>query len=581
MKRIKKMVAIETGWFSPKRLNAARPQADGRPVRFRLRGELGLRLARCIWRIQNEPPYCIEHVLGQIAPQMDSWSQFPRFHGDMAGRWLLAMTYASSGWMTPPSFLRHFVQQLLALQNTDGSFGRISSAEEPVNMHKAYGNGWLLKALAQYAITFGDNPTASSAGRLAEHYRRALPLWSDTALRERASGFYAVSPSCFYHALDGLMTLYRLTRDRRHLTLAGKFIAHLTPLSQADHCHMYLSIRRGLIEYVAHAGDVKKLRALGDELREFRRACVLETGGTPERIRYGKAKRGRDETFTDEACALFDWELDALRLHELTHETDWLEAAILNLENHIYFNQLPNGGFGDQSLGPSYPALRHEAPWCCTLFGPYGLIEAASLLLQECRDTVHIRHLVSGDFILSDGTQLTLNKNDAGGAFTIARHGGKRIHKVALYRPFWLETGTSAPWLEMKLPMRGTLTIPYAYRLWTAKDRIAPERQSGFKHGQAGILFFGPWLLSHRFEFPGVNLQFDARGFAKNFHAQPIRGIGLQGESWRVTVPSNVEINPHDVNRGVGEEDGKLWLYPLRDRECCWRSNTRVRLLAR
>ncbi len=125
-----------TDWINVKKIS----QVSGRPVRMKLQGELGFRASRNIRRIREELPYAEEYLLGQISGEKGLWSNFARFHGDVAGRYILAMTYAESNNTNPPGYLKDLVDKAIALQNEDGSFGVIQYEENPLNMHKAYPN---------------------------------------------------------------------------------------------------------------------------------------------------------------------------------------------------------------------------------------------------------------------------------------------------------------------------------------------------------------------------------------------------------------------------------------------------------
>ncbi len=133
--------------------------------------------------------------------------------------------------------------------------------------------------------------------------------------------------------------------------------------------------------------------------------------------------------------------------------------------------------------------------------------------------------------------------------------------------------------LKLEVPPSGVLEIPYSYRVWISGSRTSPDKIDGFEDGETGVLFYGPWLLAHHFpnDIQIVNLQLDREGFITNFSKEYIRGINIYGESTRVTIPSDIEINPNDVARGIDEKSGELYLYPIRDRESVWSSATELR----
>jgi hypothetical protein len=555
----------------------------GRPSQFTLRGELGYRLERAISRLEHELPYCHEYILGQVQPLANYWTNFPRYHGDVAGRWILALTYAYAG-QTPPEHLATLVTELLALQNDDGSFGYVQTSDEPLNVHRAYGNGWLLKALAQYAITFGDDRVKSAATALGDFYENSFDSWHKAALHEADSPFYAATVSCYFHGFDGLMTLYDLTKDGRYLTLASQFIPFLTPLKAANHSHMYLTIRRGLLRYYLTTADRMAIDQLASELDAFYQQHVLETGGIPERLQR------EGEHIDDEGCSLFDWLILTTHLYEATQDTRWLERAIYNLENHIYYNQTYNGGFGHCALGQVYRQEIKEAPWCCSLFGPYGLMEAGSLWVRKDKDCLEINHLVSGDFTF-DGETVGLEYNLTKSSLIITTEASPSLTQVALFCPFWLSASAEGGYRQgerLIAPVHASkrTQVHLDFKLWTAAPKTAP-RQVTPRAKEAVILFYGPWLLGHRFHSgdapvkfptPGVTaeLAIDQNGFVTNGCVSPLLGAGFYGEGFRLRLPADLTIHAADPFRGLAERSGELYLHPLKIKESPSQQSTQL-----
>lgn len=563
--------------------------AAGRPVRMKLKGELGFRASRNIRRIREELPYAEEYILGQISGEKGLWSNFARFHGDVAGRYILAMTYAESNQENPPEYLNDLVTKTIALQNKDGSFGIIQYEENPLNMHKAYGNGWMLKAISQYAIVFQDREAEQAAIKLGDFYLRTFKEWETGPTNERRDdGNYAVSRSGYFHGFDGLLTLYRLTGEEKYFELSKKFVPLLTPLNEADHAHMYLTSRRGLLEYYLLLNDTSSIRSLSKELTTVYEKFIFETGGVPERFVQDDGLRNDPHRHSDdEACGLFDWEILTLRTFELTGNDVWLEHAILNLENAIYYNQTHNYGFGTCTMGSVYKEPRKEAPWCCTLFGPFGLLESASSLVKEKSGTLEINHLVSGEFEFEKGELAVLSLDNESGILRVAIKNRTGIESVSLYLPHWLkpevaEGSVENGRLKLEIPSSGLLEIPFSYRVWMSGSRSSPERIVNFTDGQTGVLFYGPWLLAHRFvnAIQNVNLEVDNAGYITNFSKEYLRGINIYGESTRIAIPADIEMDINDVVRGTHEKSGEIYLYPIRDRESPGNSATELRFIS-
>ncbi len=588
VKNSEKMLSVNsinqtsTDWINVSKINSV----AGRPHKMKLKGELGFRASRNIRRIKEELPYAEEYLLGQISGEEGLWSNFARFHGDIAGRYILAMTYAESNNDNPPGYLQDLLDKTIALQNDDGSFGVIQYEENPLNMHKAYGNGWMLKALSQYAITFQQKEAENAAVKLGDFYVRTYHDWEAGPENEvRDDGNYAVSRSGYFHGFDGLITLFRLTNDKKYFDLAEKFVPLLTPLSDSDHAHMYLTSRRGLLEYYSLIGDASSIASLTEELKTVYETFIFETGGVPERLVHDEQKRNDPKGHgDDEACGLFDWEILTLRMFEVTGDHIWIEHAILNLENAIYYNQTHNYGFGACSMGSVYKERRKEAPWCCTLFGPYGLLESSSCWVSKKSGILEINHMVSGEFEFEGGELAILTSDNEKGILTVELKNRNEIESVSLHIPHWLKTEDVAGSFEngrlkLEVPASGILEIPYSYKVWMSGSRTSPEKTDSFKDGETGVLFYGPWLLAHHFpnDIQVMNLQLDEEGYITNFSKEYIRGINIYGESTRIVITSDIKMDPNDTSLGIAEKTGELYLYPFRDRESVWSSATELR----
>lgn len=542
---------------------------NGRSAQFALDGELGFRLNRAADRIENQLPYSHEYLLSQITGARDQWSNFPRVHADVAGRWVLAETYLHAGQSTPPPHLAAIIEELLILQNDDGSFGVISYDENPLNMHKAYGNGWMLKGLTQYAITFGDERVCQTAVKMGDFYERTFPVWDESNGRERDTKFYAISISCYYHAFDGIVTLYQLTGDERWLDLLEKFIPNLAPLEEADHSHMYLTIRRGLLKYYLLKNEQEKVAQLAIELQRCYEECLLETGGVPERFWLAEGEHADDE-----GCSLFDWELLTTQMFEATGQTRWLDYAILNLENQIYYNQAYNGGFGSCELRGEYKQQGKEAPWCCSVFGPYGLVETGAAFVHFHEDLLQINHLIAGTFTSKTGQTVRLARDEETGTYTIDTSAAPDIKQVKIYNPHWLDLSANTGqlrdgWFLCDGVTPSEMELVFSYRVWLSHKGKAPKRLTAVPANQPFTLFYGPWLLTHRFhhEQMKLNLDLDAAGYVTNFKRWFMRGMNFYGESTRIVLPADRIVDPNDTFRGVYENDGDLYLYPLKDKE--------------
>lgn len=572
MRSAQAMNAVLAGPFSYTRLHVP----AGSPERITLGGELGRRLARSIRRIEDDAPYCSEFLLSQISAERGSWCNFPRFHGDMCGRWILAETHAHGAAAAPPDHLATLVADAIRLQNADGSFGAVQTEAEPLNREKAYGNGWMLRALATYAEVFADAPARAAAVRLGEHYLRTAPAWFASTESERDTGAYAATISCFYHALDGLVALARLTGDERYRGLGRQFLPRLTRLAQADHSHMYLTIRRGVLGLALDAGDTAMVAALAEDLDQVWSRCALETGGMPERFNLEPGGHADDE-----GCTLFDWGILMSRLHAATGAARWMERAILNLENHICYNQCYNGGFGSCELGHVYKQQGKEAPWCCSLFGPFGLIDGAAGYVRLAGDVLEVNHLVSGTVRFADGQEVALVRDDAAGTYRVDLARAPRIARVAILRPHWMALGGAGAedaGARTVLPRGGGQVVAtVAWKLWAARPGRAPEPFTPADGDQA-VLFYGPWILAHRHHDGPVpvRLRRGTDGALTGWEARHLLGLTYAGEGYRIAMPMERTVTASDVFRGIDQGANELWAYPLKDKESPMQMRTTV-----
>ncbi len=430
------------------------------------------------------------------------------------------------------------------------------------------GMGGYFKALSQYAITFSSEKVKELAFRLGEFYLKTYETWRQAGIKGVDAKYYAVAINCYYHALDGLLTLFRLTNDARFVSLIEKFIPQLPSLDEFRHAHMYLSVRRGLLAYYKMLGKKSDIEDLKAELRRVYKELILETGGVPECFWPSGSIR------EDEACALFDWLIVTMSMYEASGEIDWLNYGILDLENHIYYNQVCNGGFGSYQLNDTYWQQGKEAPWCCSLFGPFGLIEASSILVRKIGITVEINHLISGEFTFKGGETIRVEKNDEKCLFTIDVSKAPSINNVSVFNPFWLDlkanTGTRVgERFLINISNSRVLQLNYTYRLWLSNKGRSPSKKLLFKEGEPVVLFYGPWMLCHRFPWQAiqVKLDLDENDYVTNYRKEYLLGINYYGESIRIVVPTNCPFEPTNPELGVFEKPGDLYLYPLKDKE--------------
>ena len=497
-------------------------------------------------------PYSEEYIVGQVSADPGIWTNFPRVHGDIAGRWILAETVFHSNKQKAPENLAMIVTSILELQDEDGSFGYIHKEDQTLNMHKMYGNAWLLRALVQYAFTFGDSQAAQAAIRLGDFYISELSLWIDFDLAEGETGFYAITRSCYFHAADGLVALFRLTNERKYLDLVGSFIPHLTPYEASDHSHMFLTIQRGLIEYYLEIGNLDALRAISTVLDEIYEKEIFENGSVPERFHLSD-----DEISVDEACSVFDWFYCCIRLYEIFGETGWLDRAILTLQNAIFFNQTYNGGFGSTPIGSHLTPNCKEAPWCCSLYGGWALSRIGGHLVSEKDGILTLNYPVGGTWNFTTAAY-TIRVDENHRKITVQCIAGT-LKILRLYVPRWMKVNDSSNTFVLLEAVDNEVEVFFSYLPWLSRVGASPK-PIRWEPNLEAQLFYGPYLMAHRGE--KVKVVTNLEGTVTR-----LKGFPYYPESFRYTVPAKISYSVHDVFLGVREQDDQLYLYPIKEKE--------------
>lgn len=539
---------------------------------FRPAGELGDRLAHSLRHLRCDRPFDTDYFLAQIDARSEQWTNFPGYHGDTAGRYLWVQAVACSGESASPDWLSSFVRALLALQNADGSFGAVADTDRPLNMGKAYGNAWLLKGLCEYAQVFSDRDAAEGADRLAAHVRGRFADWKATSLAEDGTGFYAVSPSCYFHVLDGLVDHYRLSGCLESLETARLFPPLVVSLDAADHSHMFLTIRRGLLSLAEVTDDAELLKRTEAELELFWERWITETGAVPERL----VEPSEGGTPMDEGCSLSDWVLACFSLHRLTGRTRWLERGLLTLENALFYNQLDTGGFGHRAIGGDHhPQHGKEAYWCCSYFGPTAMALSAAQLIGAKGSDLRIDHLLEGECILGSGERVVLRQDRSRGVYLVDATRAPSIETITLAQPHWLSwtTGSSVEGgVRIQLGSDRILALPLAWKVWVAPPQRSPEPLPGGKGSGQLAVFYGPWKMVSRGNgsgIPRLRLEFAGDGSLRlgSFGVDVMRGMPACAETIRLRLSADVSYSEFDLFAPLGQPDGELLLYPLKDKE--------------
>nr|WP_010132781.1 hypothetical protein [Microbulbifer agarilyticus] len=544
--------------FNPQRILGDEQLASS----FHLHGEWGDRCGLSIFRTVAQPPYSEDYLLGQIVNDDGRWTNFPCCHGDVAGRWIWAHALATSNDPgNPPEYLKSLVDKAIALQQADGHYGNATIKPGVETMLGAYGNGWMLQGIASYARVHGGEAVLAALRAHVDWYIDQYEYWEDVSrkISERGTEFYAVTPSGYFHGLNGLIEAHKVLQDEQILELAKKIIDLAPPLEEADHSHSYLTIRRGCLAYAEQVGDEALLNRVMGELEQVWQEFVLEAGGIPERFRHFED----DAHIDDEGCSHSDWILLCLKLHKLTAEKRWLDRAILCIENQFFYNQTINGGFGARLiLKNSYLQMGKEGYWCCSLYGPAAMLEAASYLTRIEGNTLNLLYPLEGELSFGDN-RVRLKWRDDLQEYSVDLSDAPDIDDVQLYQPHWMRASQTAE--------AGCHRFQVQWQFWNGLPERAPEPVSPEEGGRY-TQFLGPWMMVSRpnkaSAYPQVPMaQLRETGQARGLEVRPMRKLPQSDKSLSVVMASDVEVSMYDVFSWASDKPDTLRLYPLKDKE--------------
>ena len=430
--------------------------------------------------LQGGPPYFDDaFVLADAIPQHTR--RFTNFSGDVSGRYIGAMATASrhAGRSFPE--LDRIVAKTLRLQKPDGHFGAPVSATQVTNddMAVLWGNGRMLIGLLEYHALFPQPEVLAAARKLGDFLVNQAPRFnSDDVRREYNGEKFAVGYICWTSNLEGVVELYRVTRDPRYLALARE-IAARTDRHASQHSHGFLSTVRGIVQL--HRVTAERAY-LEQAKREWQGVIdsgnVLLHGAVPEMFAPA-AKR-------DEGCSEADWLRLSLDLWQLTRDPECLRQAELTLFNEFAFNQFHTGDFGHHVLAADgiAPDFAH-AWWCCTFHGlramaalfDYGFHESDGALVYDlpidARGEIPGLELRADSSLERDATvRLTVLKSDAA------------PHILRVRVPQWASEVKGANEAARVWKSGETVTLTYVLRTREIK-------QSG-----RTAIFRGPWLLA-------------------------------------------------------------------------------------
>jgi DUF1680 family protein len=446
-----------------------------------LAGDWSARFELTLNRIlKGGPPYLDDaFVLADAVPQ--NTRRFTNFSGDVSGRYIGAMAAAARHVGQSFPELDRIVARTLQLQKPDGHFGAPMSETKVTNddMAMLWGNGRMLIGLLEYHALSPRPEVLASARKLGDFLVNQAPRFNSDEVRTEYNGEkFAVGYICWTSNLEGLVELYRVTRDARYLALARE-IAARTGRHPSQHSHGFLSTVRGIVQLHRVTGERAYLEQAKREWQGvIDSGNVLVHGAIPEMFAPA-AKR-------DEGCSEADWLRLSLELWQLTRDPECLRQAELTLFNEFAFNQFHTGDFGHHLLAADgiAPDFAH-AWWCCTFHGLRAMATLFDYAFHE-----------------SDGALVYDLPVDArGGIPGLELRAESLLERDATVRLTVLKSDGAAHVLRVRVPewaseVKGTAE---AARVWKTGETVTLSyvlRTREVKQAGRTAIFSGPWLLA-------------------------------------------------------------------------------------
>lgn len=420
--------------------------------------------------------------------------RFTEFSGDVSGRYIGALSVLAKESGERYTLLDRVVDGAIRVQQPDGHFGASLSAGPVVDSDMAtlWGNGRMLIGLLEYYALTNRAEALDAARRLGDFLVVAAPRFNAAGVREAYNHEkFAVGYICWTSALEGVVELYRVTRDARYLALA-RSIAERTDRHPAQHSHGFLTTVRGVVALYRVTGEARYL-----EQAETLWAGVIESGNVLTQGAVPEMFAPR--ALRDEGCAEADWLRLSLELWDLSRRPRYLEQAELTLFNEMAMNQFHTGDFGhhaftDEGVGGAFA----HAWWCCTFHGLRAMVAVLQRVFHGqdgalCYDLPADGHgaveglAMRADSELERKAAVRLNVTQA----------DRRAHALRIRIPQWAAVDLSLAGTPLDAQTEnGYLT---ASRVWQAGEVLTVRyamRTRLVKRGAQAAVFHGPWLLA-------------------------------------------------------------------------------------
>jgi hypothetical protein len=370
------------------------------PNRVEMGGAWGDSYQRGLARLAKDP-FTTNFVLADLNFNMERW--FTNFSGDISGRFTEVTALSSTRENPQPPILREVLTKIPENQKADGHFGIEMDWNQPIDadptsdkvkmLPMLWGNARLLLGLTAAWERFEDPRIQATARKLGDFYVNVVverfcdPKRMDEY--KKPAQYASAYVTCVFEGMEGLVRLYRLTKDERYLKTAlrmADFHEEFDTLP-VGHSHGSISEHEALILLYEETGNAKFLK------RATTRWDAIVQGG------FVNASGGVLEKFwtvfdRDEGCSESDWLRLNLMLWRNTGQTRYLDMAERLMTTEYPANQWPTGGFGHRFIvcddqGPiGFKDYSQESLWCCSFHCPLGLRDLKGYLATGGTDGI-------------------------------------------------------------------------------------------------------------------------------------------------------------------------------------------------
>ena len=428
------------------------------------------------------PRFDAAFVLADVQPQ--NTRRFTEFSGDLSGRYIGALALASQVRGVEIPQLDAVVSRLLRLQKPDGHFGDPLSTAGAVtdsDMAIMWGNGRLLIGLMEY-YRFHPRPDVLAVARkIGDFLAGAAPLYNSEAVRQVYNGEkFAVGYICWTQNIEGLVALWRATRDDRYLALA-RSMADRTDRHPSQHSHGFLTSLRGILDLYRATGERKYLDQVAREWQSLMLSGnVMLQGAVPEMFAPSIER--------DEGCSEADWLRLSLELWRQTGDPKYLAQAQRTLFNEFSMNQFSTGDFGHHTLtangiGPPFA----RAWWCCTMHGLRAFAAIFGSVMMERGGKLWLDLPVDGGGKaggLAVRVESSLERDGSVKLIVTAADG--EPHTIAVRKPEWA-SAVSATEFTRVWKKGDSVTVKYEMTTRAVVRRSKEQTEVA--------VLYGPWLL--------------------------------------------------------------------------------------